>query len=72
MLDELRGAPQPNQLDDPIGYHEWFEANKCPDCFGSGKYRPLSDEPREIYKASEGCATCRGKGTAPHLFDPNF
>ncbi len=73
MLTDYQGQMlPPDKWTDPIGHHYWFEANKCPDCFGTGKYRPISDHPREYYKAKFGCATCKGSGVAPHLFDPEF
>ncbi len=73
VLADYEGMMEPpDEFADPIGYRLWLEANRCPDCNGCGKYLPLSDHPREIYKAREGCVTCRGTGTAPHLFDPDF
>lgn len=70
---ELQGLTDPpDKLVDAILFHQWFDANRCPDCNGSGRYRPKSDHPVEIWRAREGCATCRGTGTAPHLFDPDF
>lgn len=73
LLHDYEGQMEPpDQLDDPIGFHLWHEANRCPDCNGSGRYLPQSDHEWEIYRAKDGCPTCQGRGVAPHLFDPNF
>jgi DnaJ-class molecular chaperone len=74
MISDYEGQIEPpNKLDDAIGFHEWFEANVCLDCDGSGRYRPKSDSVQELYKAHRiTCQACGGRGVIPEMFDPNY
>lgn len=73
LREELQGKPCPDQMADPIGYHEWFEANKCPTCNGTGRYFPESDTDLEMWRAKKWpCRDCSGKGLITEQFDPNF
>jgi hypothetical protein len=59
MHGDLTGTEQPNPFADPIGYHQWFEDNKCPCCDGNGErlYNTRYGEP-----IMHECQCCGGSG----------
>lgn len=59
MLGERFQTERPDPMVDSIGYHEWFEDNKCPCCNGKGErlYNVRGCDPME-----HDCRCCQGSG----------
>lgn len=75
MRWEYEGQPCPDQFDDPIGYHLWHEAHRCPECNGVGYTWTTCDCDCGMcgHEVAIDCEDCEGTGYLnPDMFDPDF